>query len=271
MPFYGSNGGIIEFNNNEEVKKRLINAHDDIYKRKKCIGSTLITSPFDPGLFLKTNFEYDYIDSRIGQITEMPENFDPGEALFKKYHSKTRNIIRKAIKSNISVSKEFSTTLFDFLIKTHQENIKALNGIFKPNIFFKLIKEIFEYKKDYKLFTALHNGQPISSLLVLYYNKTVEYFTPVVLKDYRNIHPLSLLIFEAMKDAIVMGYKWWNWGCTWNSQQGVYNFKKSWGTKDFPYYYYVRLTDKKILHYSKDDILEYYKNFYIVPFDKLIS
>ena len=36
---------------------------------------------------------------------------------------------------------------------------------------------------------------------MLYYNKTVEYFTPVVKVEYKNTQVLSKIIFEAMIEA----------------------------------------------------------------------
>jgi hypothetical protein len=72
-----------------------------------------------------------------------------------------------------------------------------------------------------------------------------------------------------MVDAAKRGFEWWNWGGTWRSQKGVYGFKKRWGTGEFPYYYYTRVYDQKLLQCSKEEIIREYPYFYVVPFDVL--
>ena len=76
---------------------------------------------------------------------------------------------------------------------------------------------------------AEYENKVIAALLVFLYNQPAEYYTPVILNEYRPLQPMSGLIYQAMQEAITCGMKWWNWGGTWKSQDGVYRFKKSWG------------------------------------------
>ena len=72
-----------------------------------------------------------------------------------------------------------------------------------------------------------------------------------------------------MLDAIEHGYKNWNWGGTWLSQEGVYNFKKKWGTSDYPYYYYTKIFNEELLTLSPDYLVNNYRGFFVLPFSKL--
>jgi len=275
LPFYGSNGGIIESDSNPKVKKTLLTSFYELANKENCASSTLITSPFEQDiLFYEKNTAYTYKDERIGQLTELPEiesnNTDSIESrLMGIFHYKTRNMIRKAQKNGLVIQKDFRDGNLSFLIETHIYNAKAINIPPKPVRFFHAIPNIFKYGKEYKIFTACKDNNPIAALLLFYYRKTVEYFTPVILKEFRNLQPLSLLIFEAMKDALENGYEWWNWGGTAIDAEGVYRFKKRWGTRDLPYYYYTRIHDKKILTLSKQQLLKEYSYFYVVPFENL--
>jgi len=271
LPFYGSNGGIIEYENNVEVKKTLLNALYDYAKENNCVSTTIITSPFEDNPdFYEENALYNYKDSRIGQLTPLPEVSDNiGDDLFKMFDGTKRTDIRKAIKHNLQVNSEYSRDSLEFLMNTHKENMLSINGTPKTEEFFEFIPSYFEYEKDYKIYTAFLSENPISTMLVFYYNKTAEYFCPAVVEEYRTYQGLSLLIFEAMKDAVKKDCKWWNWGGTWSSQCGVYDFKKKWGTQDFPYYYYVRVFDEKIKTLSKKTLLKEYPNFYVLPFSAL--
>ena len=69
--------------------------------------------------------------------------------------------------------------------KTHQKNIKAINGIPKSKKFFLSINSFLK-QKDWKLFVAKKNNLSIAALLLFYFNETVEYYTPAILEEYRN-------------------------------------------------------------------------------------
>jgi hypothetical protein len=72
-----------------------------------------------------------------------------------------------------------------------------------------------------------------------------------------------------MCDAVDEGYKWWNWGGTWLSQGGVYNFKSRWGTSDHKYFYYTKVYNEALLEYPTGTLLKEYPYFFVVPFNVL--
>ena len=111
----------------------------------------------------------------------------------------------------------------------------------------------------------------IAAILVFFFNRTVEYYTPVVRKEYRDTQAISAVIFRAMCDASVQGYAWWNWGGTWLSQEGVYRFKSRWGTKDMPYRYFTSVHNPEILKVSPAELLAWYPSFFTVPFSVLTA
>jgi len=266
LPFYGSNGGAIS--NNKTIKNMLIDAFNAIAVKLQAVISTMVTSPFEKDLDIYESSEYDYKGMRIGQITKLPDSED---RLMPLFHQKTRNMVRKAYKEGINFDCKQDGSALDFLFDTHRQNMQAINLPFKNREFFNLVSKIFEYGKDYKIYVANLNGMKISALLLLYYNKTAEYFVPATVANHRNLQPNSLLIHEAMRDAIKRGFKYWNWGGTADYYSGVYHFKKHWGTIDRLYYYYTKvhgnLSDIKKL--GKNGILKKYPYFYVMPFDRI--
>ena len=113
---------------------------------------------------------------------------------------------------------------------------------------------------------AEKGGEPIAALLVFYFNKTVEYFTPATIHEFRNDQPSALIIHEAMKAAAKDGYKYWNWGGTWESQEGVYDFKKRWGASDHRYEYFIQILDDKVKEIPIQDLKVAFPNFYLYPY-----
>ena len=264
LPYYGSNGSILS--STEVAKKLLIDKYNEVINKKNIASSTIITNPFDKK-FDSSLINYNNLDVRIGQITEIQFNESHEKNILQKIHYKTRNTIRKAIKSNVEVYIENSK--LDAIYKIHKKNMNDIGGLPKQIEILDSIRRTYTSNDDYKVYVAKLGKKIIAGLLVFYFKDTVEYYMPVVKKDYRNIQPLSLIIFRAMIDASINGFKYWNWGGTWESQKGVYLFKKRWGTKTENYYYLNNVVNEEIYSCDKEFLLNEYQSFYVIPFKKL--
>lgn len=275
LPYYGSNGGIIvdqslTYEVQTKVRQTLLQTAEEYFRDAGCGARTIIISPFERSVdFYEKNVSYDFLDKRIGQITPLPEaGSDMEDQLLGIFQNPRPRNIRKAIKSGITCRYSYSEDDLEFLYSTHKDNISAIGGLSKDEKFFRLVPEIFN-QNDYCVYIAEKDGKKVAALLLFYFNKTVEYFTPAVVDDARTLQPTALIIFEAMKDAITTGYQFWNWGGTWLSQKGVYDFKKRWGAKDCPYYYYIKLYEKQMLSCTSKELLKEYTGFFVMPFDQL--
>ena len=276
LPFYGSNGGVLldeklSLSEGNSVILALKDHVLQLIEEHQCIAATFITNPFDNNIecWFESNLEYDFTDYRIGQITKLPNNESNLESnLLKLYSNPRPRNIRKAINSGVNVRFSKAKEDLDFLFKVHTDNINSIGGTPKEYQFFLDVYEMMP-SNSYNIIIAEINLEPIAGLLVLYYNKTVEYFTPATLHKYRNIQPSSLIIHQGMKNAAENGFKYWNWGGTWKSQHGVYDFKKKWGAKDHKYKYYTKIYDKSILDLSPKVLLENFPNNFVLPFEKL--
>ncbi|MEM5777471.1 MAG: peptidoglycan bridge formation glycyltransferase FemA/FemB family protein [Candidatus Aenigmatarchaeota archaeon] len=264
LPFYGSNGGIIA--DNKEAFSYLINQYNNLIENSNIGSAVIISNPLYNREYY-SSIRYDIIDERIGQFTELSFNNDAETELMSKIDSSARRNVKKAFKIGIKV--EIDNTQFEFLKKTHYDNMKAINGKAKPQKFFNLVTKYFEEGKDYNLYVALLDGKPIAGLLLFYYNKIVEYYIPAIVQEFRSYQPLALIIYQAMVDAFKKGYDLWNWGGTWLTQEGVYRFKKKWGAKEIEYFYYIKINNKDIYTSTKEEIQKEYDNFFVIPFDKL--
>ena len=267
--YFGSNGGILSKHHDPQLHKALCDDFFATAVANQASCATLITNPLDPDQqAYADHIAADFIDQRIGQITAFPTGMDSEQALLDCFEAPRPRNIRKARKSGILVETNKSAEALQFLIETHQENIRAIGGVTKRASFFTAIEQHIP-DDQWQLFIGKLEGQPVAALLLFYFNGTVEYFTPCIDSDYRHTQALSLVIFEAMKAAIAKGYHRWNWGGTWLSQDGVYNFKKKWGTSDHPYFYHTRLFNAQVLRTDKRQLLEHYPGFFTVPFQAL--
>jgi hypothetical protein len=72
-----------------------------------------------------------------------------------------------------------------------------------------------------------------------------------------------------MAEAAMRGFTTWNWGGTWESQEGVFKFKKKWGSHSKIYRYFTQLNAEGLLERKASDLLADFPNFYLLPFSKL--
>lgn len=266
LPYYGSYGGIISKNNLS--RKVLIEYYNDLINKEDYLSSVIISNPFNQALKAE-NYHHNKTDFRIGQITELDNLSSSMDKTIMNFHYKTRNMIRKAIKNNVEVF--IDNNDLEFLKITHQENMKKIGGTPKNDKFFEIFPKIFLINKEYNIYYAKVSEKKIASLLLFYSGETVEYFMPAIDLNYRNLQPLSLIICKAMIDSFKIGYKFWNWGGTWPSQEGVYRFKSRWNSKDFKYYYYINSNEDRLRKIDLKELQREYDNFYVYPYDKLKS
>lgn len=265
LPYYGSNGGVIQAEVDVSSKAALIDAFYEMAINQGAISATIITNPLENDAeFYESKISYDFRDERIGQFTHFPGRI---EDLIKSFDDPRPRNIRRAINMGVTVSRGGVESI-EFLYRTHVANMAAIGGTAKSREFFNAIPNYLN-KGDWAIFTALLDGKPVAALLVFYFNCTVEYFTPVIVELHRSTQALPLIIFKAMCDAMTKGYVNWNWGGTWLSQGGVYDFKKRWGTREYPYYYYTRVMDKGLVFCESKFLLEHYSGFFLIPFREL--
>lgn len=273
LPYYGSNGFLVfskEVTQNvrEEIRNDFKKQFSFFIKENNIVLSTLITNPFEPEdmLWLRDNWSAAYTDYRIGQITSLPAHLDNIEKdLMSIYDNPRPRNIRRALKAEINVTKKWGKEALDFLYLVHKDNIESIGGLPKRKDFFMQIPDYFD-ETSYTVFLAEKEGKPIAALLVFYFNKTVEYFTPATIHEFRNDQPSALIIHEAMKEAVADGYMYWNWGGTWESQEGVYGFKKKWGAKDYRYEYFTQMTNPKVAEIPLQELKDAFPNFYLYPY-----
>lgn len=280
LPYFGSNGSFIinpDNSNHEQIKFALYEKLRDIEETNKVISSTIITNPFShQDNFFIENKLYTYIDERLSQFVDLRKiNNNDGsnaeEKFMSSFHIKTRRSIRKARKFGIDIVVDNSLQSFNSLFHLHKNNMNYIDGTYKSIDFFKAVHDTFVANKEYILYKAIYRGEVIAQLLVFYSNKTCDYFVPATKIKFRPLQPMSLMIFTAMIEAYDRRLYYWNWGGTWKSQEGVYRFKKHWGSEERSYNYFIKIFNQKILNLSPQELLAEYPNYYIIPFDQLTS
>ena len=277
LPWYGSYGGsTLAKDADSTVRERLLSAYvEHLHAIPDLLTATTILSPFE-NQFLATYQSHLYQqvqDSRIGQITRLP---DAGscleERLMTVISQKTRNLVRKSLKQGFALEVRDDDASWQFLCEVHHENMAAVGGKPKPEEHFTALRRHIPGEWRELLLASL-DGEPVAALLLLTFNRTVEYITPVIRHEYRSQQPLSFLIWHGMLRGINRGAYWWNWGGTWHTQHSLHHFKAGWGAVDMPYTYLVQGRDEApaLIKSDPDGVSAAFPWFYQYPFHLLAS
>ena len=240
----------------------------------------VITSPFADTLHHEKVKEYlspTFIDKRRCQISCLPEyngenREQYSEKIMSMFQGRARTAYRKILKSDFEYRRCSTEQEVRQFAQIHKANIEAKGGQFKTMDFFLKVFEMSQSKPETAEVAAMFDkGKLIAGIVLFCFNDTVEYHTTCLLDEYRSIGPLNRIIVEKMIDAGMAGYRFWNFGGTWKTQEGVYLFKKSFGAGDRNYYYYtVFFRDvEQIKQMSPKEILKGYPFCYVIPFSEL--
>jgi hypothetical protein len=265
LPYYGSNGGILAVDRN--ARDALWAHYRALLAERDVAAATLIEHPLAP--CTPAADLYDMVEERIGQITPLDLGADREATLWSRIDSSTRRNIKRAQACGIAVRVANGDDAFDFLYETHRDNIAAIGGRVKERAFFDLVRRYFVADRDFRIYLAERSGVPVAALLIFYYGRWVEYFTPAVVHTARGMQPSAAILFHALLDASVAGFEFWNWGGTWLNQDGVYRFKRKWGARDYRYRYFTRVKDPRLRRANREELLSGYPGFFTLPFGAL--
>jgi CelD/BcsL family acetyltransferase involved in cellulose biosynthesis len=263
LPYYGSNGGVVA--SSRKARAALLATYRALVTSDATLAGMVASNPFADGGDLAP--VHNITDSRISQATPLPFTGDPAEEIAARIDGSARRNVRKAQREGVTV--EVDPGEMRALARIHRDNIESIGGLAKETSFFEDVQAVFEAGRDYDLWVARRDGAVVAALLVLYWGETAEYFTPAVEHDARPFQPLAAILLEAMTHSARRGVRRWNWGGTWETQTGVYRFKRKWGAVDRAYTYYVQLNDLSVLNWPRERFGELFPHFFVVPFSEL--
>ena len=265
LPFFGSYGGIIT--DNKIAGTQLVQNFNSFVKYNDILSAVLITKPFN-GIddLLEKEFEYNFSEERFTQCTILKDVTI--ENLFSSFEKRVRWSIKKSEKQNIEVKIINSDNEhMEYFYKLHVNSMKAKNGNPKPKLLFTVLTQNFIPTKDYDIFIAFKENQPISYILIFYYKGFAEYYMPAYDPKFRDSQSTSYLIWCALKKAIEKKIKFFNFGGTWKSQKELYLFKRGWNARDFHYKYYGKSNLDLIKEIGLKRLQKDFEHFYLCPYE----
>lgn len=146
---------------------------------------------------------------------------------WEAFNAKLRNLIRKAMKCNLTVTVGGKESLSDFYtIFVH--NMRDLGTPVYSKVFFQEVLQA--YPDHSRIITVYSQGKAIASGLINWFRDTVEIPWASSIREYNALCPNILLYWTALQYALSKGFTRFDFGRS-TPGEGTYNFKKQWGAK----------------------------------------
>jgi lipid II:glycine glycyltransferase (peptidoglycan interpeptide bridge formation enzyme) len=158
--------------------------------------------------------------------------------LFNKFNSVTKRNIRKALRERVKIKIGYAPDFLENYYRLHCITRKRHGLPPQPlHFFYNIYKYIFKKNKG-TVFLVSFKDQYIAGMIFFHFAKEAIYKYGASLKNYQNLRPNNLLMWEAIKWYINRGYQIMNLGRTELHHEGLRNFKNGWHPIETIHHYY---------------------------------
>ncbi len=177
---------------------------------------------------------------KVTMILDLEHDVD---AQWSRFNPKLRNQIRKAQKSDLSV-KIGSVELLDGFYTVFCRNMRDLGTPVYGKKFFEEILDAFT--DSVRIITVFHGATPIASGMLSWFRDTVEIPWASSIRDYKEFCPNNLLYWEALRFAIMNGFRTFDFGRS-TPDEGTFKFKQQWGAQPVQLYWHYLMRNNASL------------------------
>ena len=229
LPFFDMAGVI---SNSSDVAYKLLNKAISIAKH---LGSSIELRQIYPIYeIVKNDFlsRLKPICNRVSMVIKLP---DSPEELMASFKSKLRSQIKRPLKEGMYAVVGGEELVEDFY-SVFSINMRDLGS---PVHSKKMIKALFKYFPDRtKVFVVYYKNIPVASSIAIGFKDRLENPWASSLKKYKRFAPNMLLYWKMLEYGCENGFKYFNFGRS-KIGSGTFRFKKQWGSKAYPLYWYV--------------------------------
>jgi CelD/BcsL family acetyltransferase involved in cellulose biosynthesis len=163
---------------------------------------------------------------------------DPAEVYARFHRSQVQRNIRRAEREGLTVrSATRPDDLVDTFYRLHLRTRRRQGVPVQPRRFFRLLWENTIATGLGSVLIVEVAGQPIAAAVFLAWNGTVIYKFGASDADSWSLRPNHVLFWHAIRAACEQGNRWFDFGRTDMGQEGLCNFKLSWGAVEEPLVY----------------------------------
>lgn len=215
-------GGILS--SDPKATAFLANVAEELAQRRCCPTIELRGGVSPAGWVSKT-------DSHCGFVSDLAE--DDEEQLLA-IPRKQRAEVRKGLKNDLQVSVGSGAEERNAHYAVYSESVRNLGTPVFPRSLFDAVLDSL----DADILTVRHQGEPVASVLSLYYDGAVMPYWGGGVFAARHLRANDVMYYKLMLHARGRGCERFDFGRS-KTRSGAYNFKKNWGFEPEPLSYSV--------------------------------
>ena len=165
---------------------------------------------------------------------------DPAAVYAGFHRSQVQRSIRRAERENLTIRQagresDVAGTFYRLHLRTRRRQGVPV----QPRRFFRQLWDGVIRRGLGSVLIAEAAGRPVAAAVFLTWNGTVIYKFGASDASAWRLRPNHLLFWHAIRTACEQGYQWFDFGRTDAGQQGLRDFKRSWGAAEEPLVYAV--------------------------------
>lgn len=167
--------------------------------------------------------------------------------IFENLKKSNRNCISKSKRNNVRVFQSTDRYYIDEFYRLYTNNMERLNADEKyyfPKSFFFNIFDLLD--KNSTLFVAEYYGRVIAISLFMYKYGFVHYYLSASDSNFNKLCPINLIVYEAIMWAKENGYKIFELGGGYKSNDSLFKFKSSFSKDNVDFCTYTKIHNEKI-------------------------
>lgn len=220
---YGYGGFLLKGDTSEDKKQELKHAYLDFCRDHKIVAEF---NRYHPVIDNAHDMECLYQVVDLGNTVCM--DLSSRERIWENLSSKNRNMIRKAQKSGVQIywgREERLFTEFEKIYNATMDKVGADSYYYFKKEFYDSI--LYDLKENALVFYAKLGDEIIAMSIIMYGNGQLHYHLSASRREYQNLAPTNLLLYEAACFGCNIGAKTFHLGGGLGSRQDhLYSFKK---------------------------------------------
>lgn len=192
------------------------------------------------------------------------------DQILNEMRKTNRNLIRRAIRDGVEIKKGTDENAVEEFIKLHKDTKKKHHFTPYSDQFFRAQVKNFKDDDQILVFNAYHQGQLISSAIVMYYGEMAAYHHGASSLKHQKIPGSYLVQWEAIQEAKKRGCQRYNfWGVSPYKDKphpisGVSHFKRGFGGYQYDLLHCqdLPLSPKYVLNYLVESFRRKKRGYY---------
>lgn len=268
VPQPGPAGGIFHLpslkdNVKYNIYKFLINKIIKVSETNKCILLSINTNQiFRDSAIYQDILKPNYVLNNFTQFINLGNK--------QKRSSSLKHNVNSSMKNNLEFFIDDQIIFFESWYIIHKKRNEEI-GVSPLNK--NLFSRILENKNNAKLACVFLGKKLVSGCVFIFHKKILDIYMISFDSSYKEIKPNYFCIDNLIRYAKKLGIDYLNWQSSNFIGSGVYNFKKSWGSKHSSY----QILTKTFVNFSEikkiglNNIINAYPGHYLLPYDAMIK